>query len=205
MQQLIEFIIVLASVVFAWRKVAAWQARRGAGVLVAHLGGGLAGFLTFLLVMGAFVAIDPPPEQTQAVQQATQSGPPQPLPAKPEPAPVKAPVPAQQAKPVPDANAVKVSAGKLFDDYQENEVAADNAYKGRKLLVVATVQGVDKDVFGNVIVNLRTSNEFMPVLAAVEGEMEAKAGALKKGQKITLDCEGGGAVAKIPRLEDCVF
>lgn len=65
------------------------------------------------------------------------------------------------------ASTLQVAAGELFSAYHENEVAADDRYKGKKLLVIGTVASIDKDFLDNINVQLRTSNQFMPVAATM--------------------------------------
>lgn len=103
---------------------------------------------------------------------------------------------AQQARPV--------SAAQLTHDYDANEVSADRRYKGRLLSVSGIVQGVDKDGLGHIIVRLRTANEYMPVLAYLDGAHEALAAALKKGARVTWNCTGDGSVVGSPVLRRCV-
>jgi len=110
------------------------------------------------------------------------------------------PEPAPQPKP-----AMKVTALKLFEEYQANEVSADQAYKGKLLEVTGKVDSITKDAFDNVIVRLQTSNEFMAVATyPVDEEVNAAAG-LAKGQAVTMQCEGEGMVMGSPVLRECSF
>ena len=61
MHQAIELAVLLVSVVFAWRRTAAWHIQQGRGDLAAHIGGLGAGITAFVIVMGLIVAFDPPP------------------------------------------------------------------------------------------------------------------------------------------------
>ncbi|VWD08629.1 hypothetical protein BLA18112_04502 [Burkholderia lata] len=111
------------------------------------------------------------------------------------------PSPAAQAqKPV---ETVSVSASALFTAYDKNEVSADQKYKGKALSVGGTVQSIDKDAFDNIVVKLKTSNEFMPVNAYMSKEHEALAASLEKGQKVAWVCEGAGRLIGSPILRDC--
>ncbi|MBU9520250.1 OB-fold putative lipoprotein [Burkholderia multivorans] len=106
----------------------------------------------------------------------------------------------EQPKP---AETVSVTAAALFDAYDKNEVAADQKYKGKALSVSGTIQSIDKDAFDNIVVKLRTSNEFMPVNAYLSKEHEAFAATLEKGKKVTWTCEGNGRLIGSPILRDC--
>ena len=102
-------------------------------------------------------------------------------------------------------SALPVSARQLFDDYDANEVSADRKYKGAILSVTGTVQSIDKDFLDNVVVRLETTNQFMGVNAyLLESEIDS-AGALKKGQSVSLTCKGEGRVAGSPVLRECVL
>ena len=118
----------------------------------------------------------------------------------------------------------RVDANQLGKAYASNEVAADTAYKDKYLLVLGTVQGVSKDMFDNIIVKLKSNNQFLAVharldksVAVIEGmendqskavtmktvsTVEA-AGALKPGQRVQLICQGDGAVIGSPQLKLC--
>jgi hypothetical protein len=103
------------------------------------------------------------------------------------------------------APALKVSAGKLFVDYQTNEIAADSVYKGRSLMVTGSVSSISKDFAGSPYILLATSDEFMPVHANLK-EIEAPAAAtLSPGDVVIVVCKGDGMVLGSPILSDCVF
>lgn len=96
-----------------------------------------------------------------------------------------------------------VSASQLFRDYQDNEVSADQKYKGKRLAVTGTVQSIDKDMFDNIVVRLRTPNEFMGAMASLDEKHETLAASLRKGEKVAWICKGGGLVVGSPVLRDC--
>jgi len=52
------------------------------------------------------------------------------------------------------APALTVSAVRLFADYDSNEVAADQKYKGKTLLVSGTVNDIGKDIMDTMYVTL---------------------------------------------------
>ncbi|MGI4816362.1 MAG: OB-fold protein [Janthinobacterium lividum] len=98
---------------------------------------------------------------------------------------------------------VSVTAAALFAAYEKNEVAADQKYKGKALSVSGTIQSIDKDAFDNIVVKLRSNNQFMPVNAYLRKEHEALAASLEKGKKVTWTCEGDGRLIGSPMLRDC--
>ncbi|MEO6807406.1 MAG: hypothetical protein ABI286_13120 [Edaphobacter sp.] len=98
---------------------------------------------------------------------------------------------------------VQVSALKLYADYQRNELAADNLYKGKLLSVQGSVDGIRKDFLGEPYLLLATPNEFMDVHANLVNDAEQPAAALAKGDSVTVLCRGGGMVLGSPMLLNC--
>jgi hypothetical protein len=109
----------------------------------------------------------------------------------------------QVAAEPPAAQAIPVTAAALQSAYDKNEVSADQAYKNKSLLVSGTIQSIDKDAFDDIVVQLRTGNEFMPAHAYLGNEHENLAASLNKGQKVTWQCTGGGLIIGSPILKDC--
>ena len=103
----------------------------------------------------------------------------------------------------PEASATRVTATDLFNSYDANEAAAQQAYGGRSLLVTGTVASIDLDLFDEPIVLLRTPNEFMSAQASLTEEAQAQATGLRKGQAIELLCRDVSEVAGTPMLKDC--
>lgn len=98
---------------------------------------------------------------------------------------------------------MSVSAVKLWSDYQANEVAADNAYKNRRLAVSGQISGIKKDFMDKTYLLLASPNEFMDVHADLKGEYVSEAAGLRVGQMVVLDCDGGGMIVGSPVLRDC--
>lgn len=106
--------------------------------------------------------------------------------------------PAQPVKPP-----LAVTATQLFNAYQGNEAAAQNAYGDRSLLVSGTVDKVDLDFMDKPRVLLKTPNQFMSAQAGLASDAEASASSLRPGQKVTLLCEGVSEVVATPMLKEC--
>lgn len=100
---------------------------------------------------------------------------------------------------------LKVSAGQLFKAYEDNEVATDEGMKGKTVEVSGTVQAIDKDAFDNIVINLRTSNEFMPARMQMKDSEKAAAIAMKKGVKVAVQCEKVSRIVGSPSGRDCRF
>lgn len=98
-----------------------------------------------------------------------------------------------------------VEAVELWRAYDANEVAADNQWKGNRLIVSGAVAGISRDFTDAIVVQIRSPNEFAPVQAYVKDSDAPKAAALKKLQKIVLTCTCAGKVVGVPVLRDCVI
>ena len=97
-----------------------------------------------------------------------------------------------------------VTASQITRAYSDNTVAADQAYKGKKLKVSGTVADIATDIMGNPYVTMAGGvNQFMePQFKFDQGAVDQMA-KLKKGSKVTFVCVGAGDVAKTPMLDDC--
>lgn len=98
-----------------------------------------------------------------------------------------------------------VDAVKLWKDYDANEVAADGVYKGKILQVTGTVASIDKNIMGDIVLHLKSPNEFMNTMATLKKTETSKAAALNKGAKVTLLCKGKGRLLGSPALGDCTI
>ena len=96
-----------------------------------------------------------------------------------------------------------VKADALFRAYDDNEVAADQKYKGKSLLVTGTVQSIDKDFTDSIVVQLASGNPFMAVHAYLDDQHAAMAASLKKGAKVAWVCQGDGRIVGSPMLKGC--
>lgn len=105
--------------------------------------------------------------------------------------------------PPPPPDLVEVTAKQLFADYQENEVAADLKYKGKLLRVNGKVTRISKDLLDEPLVEIATSNEYMPVYASFADKVAVAR--LKRGQQVTARCRGNGASLNHALLADCVL
>lgn len=114
---------------------------------------------------------------------------------------------ATEPTPAPEPTAIEISAGELFANYEANEVAADRNFKGQALKVTGTVQSIDSGLGDGATVNLSTGDEygFNNVMADGDDGFDDQAAQLSKGQKITLNCVGGGEIIGSPVLRECII
>lgn len=99
-----------------------------------------------------------------------------------------------------------VTAGDIAVAYNENTVAADQKFKGKKFKVSGTVADINTDFMGNPYLTLRGGvNQFMEPQFSFEKTDADSLASLKKGTKVTLLCVGKGDVAKIPMSGSCAL
>jgi len=84
---------------------------------------------------------------------------------------------------VREGKLIEVTNVALSREYSSNEVVADNKYKDRYLLVAATVESVQKDAFGSIVLRLRAANQFLPTMASFDKSVAVVSG-LKRGNKV---------------------
>lgn len=96
-----------------------------------------------------------------------------------------------------------VTSVALAKAYEENEAAADNAYKDKLLAVSGKLDSITKDLTDDTVLVLQGQNAFQSVHAELECDAASAALSMRKGQKVTLHCVGAGEVASLPMLKDC--
>lgn len=101
---------------------------------------------------------------------------------------------------------LQYTAADLARAYEQNAVAADAKFKGKRFQVIGTVAEIKTDLFGDPAVTLRGGvNQFLePTFGFDKGQLDAIA-KLRKGQKISLACTGLGDVIKAPQSGGCVL
>jgi len=105
----------------------------------------------------------------------------------------------------PKKSIYQTTARKLFNDYDENEVAVDEQIKGKLVAVTGIVQSIDKDFTDSIIISLKTDNEFMPARMDMKDSEKATAMGLKKGKQVLIICERMSRIVGAPSGRKCVF
>ncbi len=112
--------------------------------------------------------------------------------------------PAEPEKTTPD---ILVTSANLSKEYSENEVAADQKYKGKLVEISGKITSVDNDTFDDGMI-VRLSDGKYDVNNAwcymKESERD-KVLAFKKGQQVTLIGKGDSATLGSPVLKDCTL
>jgi hypothetical protein len=104
----------------------------------------------------------------------------------------------------PDGS-VTVGAVRLWREYQENEVAADTRYKGKRLRVTGTVLTVERDADGNPVLHLLSGNMVFRTMATLDKAFLPDAAQLRKGDQVVVRCTGAGLMMRMPQLEECML
>jgi hypothetical protein len=86
---------------------------------------------------------------------------------------------------------LKTTAEQYDADYAANEVAADEKYEGKKILLTGVIESVNKDFKGDAYLVLKASNPFLGVHAELNERGKAGASALAKDTTIYLVCDSG--------------
>jgi hypothetical protein len=100
--------------------------------------------------------------------------------------------------------AIQISAKQLYADYDSNEVAADEKYKGKILEVSGTVNDIAKDITDTIYVTLKGAEYFGDVQCFFSNEFTKEAAKLSKGQQLTVKGECDGKMMNV-LLKGCVI
>lgn len=101
---------------------------------------------------------------------------------------------------------MQVGIRELLSDYKNNEIGADNKYKGSHVQITGIVGNIKKDIMDNLYVTLGTGAQFeIPeVQAFFDDSMNNKLGSLNKGQKLTVVCRIDGLMMNVIG-KDCII
>lgn len=100
---------------------------------------------------------------------------------------------------------IVISSKKLQTEYEKNEVAADQKFKGKQVSIKGTVKGIDKTFGDSIMLGLNGgSNMFIFPRAEISKGYEDWAAALNKGDSIGLVCSVSGMSVGAAYLKDCI-
>lgn len=98
-----------------------------------------------------------------------------------------------------------VTADELQRAYEANEVAADRAYRAKKLLVRGKVESINRGIGDDHYLSLiGGTNMFVHPNARMDDGHADYLAELKKSQQVVLACVGGGMLIGSAWLNDCV-
>lgn len=103
-----------------------------------------------------------------------------------------------------ESPALEVTAAKLFADYNDNEIAADEKYKGKVLAVTGTVGDLGKDLMDQMYITLKSGDMIMSVQAFFADEHKSRLASMKKGESVRVKCRCDGKFGNV-MLKGCLF
>jgi hypothetical protein len=107
------------------------------------------------------------------------------------------------SSPSPSASPITVTALALATAYDENEVAADDRYNGKVVLVTGTVESIDT-VLGSTSVTLKGKEmSIVSVQCFVDDSQKSAVARLRKGGSATVQGTVDGKSLNV-ELKDCV-
>lgn len=112
---------------------------------------------------------------------------------------------AQAARCGGKTDCIEITAQQLCSKYDENEVRADEIYKGRTLVITGRVDSISKDFTNDMFVSLNTSYNCLYVRGGIASDQKENMKAISKGDKITIRCTGAGLIINSPMAENCVL
>lgn len=126
-----------------------------------------------------------------------------PSPSEPETqsttAPTGKPTTAPTEEPV-----IEITPSELYNAYEENEVAADNQYKGKLVRITGTIDNIGKDILDEVYITIEAGNTFDSIQCYFENEEQIeKVATLKSGEEITLVGECTGLTITTVMMHSC--
>jgi len=101
---------------------------------------------------------------------------------------------------------VRITAPVLISEYEANEIAADQQYKGKTLTVTGQVDHVGKDIIDSMYVTLKGRKEFGIVRAQCffDDSWATRLSYLREGDTITIMGRCDGKFGNV-LLKDCSF
>lgn len=112
---------------------------------------------------------------------------------------------AEVVTPEPKEEVIEVTADELVAAYKENELAGDQKYKGKTLLVTGVLDSIQSGIDDTPFLLLKAGGEFefnMPQAHFAKSETDSLV-ALKKGESIKIKCVSDGEMIGSPMLKDC--
>jgi hypothetical protein len=97
---------------------------------------------------------------------------------------------------------MKLTANKLASDYKANEIAADNAYKGKMVEVTGVVDSIGKGLFDDPYITLKTGEVLVSIQCFLKPTEADKAAALTQGKQIAIRGKVDGLLINV-KVRDC--
>ena len=108
----------------------------------------------------------------------------------------------QSPKVTPDSNpSVIITASKLYKEYNSNEIAADEKYKGKIIEVTGVIRDIGNDIMDNAYITL-VGNEYFGDIQCYFNEKSVVA-KLSKGKRITVIGSCSGLMMNV-QINNCI-
>ena len=105
----------------------------------------------------------------------------------------------------PSGETVEITSKDLSAEYDKNEIAADNKFKGKTVKVTGKVEDIGKDFMDEVYITLEGQDIFQGVQVYFKNSGEEETAAtLEKGQDVTIEGNCDGLLLNV-QIEDAVF
>ena len=108
----------------------------------------------------------------------------------------------QSPKVTSDSNpSVTISASKLYKEYNENEIAADEKYKGKIIEVTGVIRDIGNDIMDNAYITL-VGDEYFGDIQCYFNEKSVVA-KLSKGKRVTVIGSCSGLMINV-QINNCI-
>jgi hypothetical protein len=111
------------------------------------------------------------------------------------------------AQAAPKGPATPVDLTKMLAEYKDNEVRADNQFKGKYVQISGVANNITKDFTDSLVVTIGTGKqlEFEHVNCSFADDQKDQAAALSKGQRVTVKGTVGGLIIGTVAMRGCQF
>ncbi|MDD2757636.1 MAG: zinc ribbon domain-containing protein [Candidatus Pacebacteria bacterium] len=99
---------------------------------------------------------------------------------------------------------IKITATKLIEEYDENEVSAKQKYEGKFLQITGTIEDIGSDITGDPYIILNSRFGLSGVQCVFPKTQISNISKLKKGSEVTIIGKNIGNILNIV-LKDCSF
>ncbi len=106
-----------------------------------------------------------------------------------------------ECRPAPRADLQTADATDIIAEYQTNEVAADQKWRGKAVAVNGTVESIETDLSGAPRLVLKGAGRWDSMTCSLDTAERNSAATLRPGQSVTVVGRMGDSILKQPRLE----
>jgi hypothetical protein len=99
--------------------------------------------------------------------------------------------------------AARMTASALNQEYKENEVAADEKFKGQSIEVIGSIEEISKDFTNTMYLVINTGEFLAGIHAYFDDDHKSELASLKKGQRVVVRGTVSGYIVKCVMMKDC--